>query len=64
VFWVLQAFLSNVLPALVSSGILPMVTSQEAATLRFVLVGLGLVLLVIFRPQGVLGDKRELTFVK
>jgi branched-chain amino acid transport system permease protein len=64
VFWVLQAFLSNVLPALVSSGILPMVTSQQAATLRFVLVGLGLVLLVIFRPQGVLGDKRELTFVK
>jgi branched-chain amino acid transport system permease protein len=41
-----------------------MLSSQQAATLRFVLVGLGLVLLVIFRPQGVLGDKRELTFVK
>ena len=64
IFWVLQAFLSNVLPALVSSGILPFVTSQQAATLRFVLVGVGLVLLVVFRPQGILGDKRELTFVK
>lgn len=64
VFWVLQAFLGNLLPALVSSGILPMVSSQQASTLRFVLVGVGLVLLVIFRPQGVLGDKRELTFVK
>ncbi len=64
IFWVLQAFLSNVLPALVSSGILPMLSSQQAATLRFVLVGVGLMLLVIFRPQGILGDKRELTFVK
>jgi len=64
IFWVLQAFLSNFLPALVTSGILPMVSSQQAATLRFVLVGVGLVLLVIFRPQGILGDKRELTFVK
>jgi branched-chain amino acid transport system permease protein len=64
IFWVLQAFLSNFLPALVTSGILPMVSSQQAATLRFVLVGVGLILLVIFRPQGILGDKRELTFVK
>ncbi len=64
IFWVLQAFLSNLLPALVTSGLLPMVTSQQAATLRFVLVGLGLVLLVVFRPQGILGDRRELTFVK
>ena len=64
IFWVLQAFLSNVLPALVSSGIMPFVTATQAATLRYVLVGVGLVLLVVFRPQGILGDKRELTFVK
>jgi hypothetical protein len=24
----------------------------------------GLMLLVIYRPQGILGDKKELTFVK
>jgi neutral amino acid transport system permease protein len=64
IFWVLQAFLSNILPALVTSGLLPFMTSQQAATLRFVLVGVGLALLVVFRPQGILGDKRELTFVK
>ena len=63
IFWVLQAFLSNILPALSSSGILA-VTGTQAATLRYVLVGLGLMLLVIFRPQGIFGDKRELTFVK
>lgn len=63
IFWVLQAFLSNFLSQLALSGILPVSTTQ-ASTLRFVLVGLGLMLLVIYRPQGIFGDKRELTFVK
>jgi branched-chain amino acid transport system permease protein len=63
IFWVIQAFLSNLLPALSTSGILPVSTTQ-ASTLRFVLVGIGLMLLVIYRPQGIFGDKRELTFVK
>jgi branched-chain amino acid transport system permease protein len=64
IFWVLQAFLSNILPQLVSSGILPFMTSIQASTIRFILVGVGLMLLVIYRPQGILGDKKELTFVK
>ncbi|MCU1438571.1 MAG: branched-chain amino acid transporter permease [Naasia sp.] len=63
IFWVLQTFLSNVLPALATSGILP-VTSTQASTLRFVLVGVILMLIVIFSPQGILGNKKELTFVK
>jgi branched-chain amino acid transport system permease protein len=63
IFWVLQAFLSNVLPELALAGILP-VSGTQAATLRFVLVGIGLMLLVIYRPQGIFGDKKELTFVK
>ena len=63
IFWVLQAFLANFLSQLALSGILPVSTTQ-ASTLRFVLVGLGLMLLVIYRPQGIFGDKRELTFVK
>jgi ABC-type branched-subunit amino acid transport system permease subunit len=64
IFWVLQAFLSNVLPQLVSSGLLPFISSIQASTIRFILVGVGLMLLVIYRPQGILGDKKELTFVK
>jgi neutral amino acid transport system permease protein len=63
IFWVLQAFLSNILPELSASGILA-ISGTQAATLRYVLVGIGLMLLVIFRPQGIFGDKRELTFVK
>ena len=63
-FWIVQAFLSNVLPALVNIGALPFMSTTQAQTLRFILVGVALMLLVIFRPQGLLGNKKELTFVK
>ncbi len=62
-FWVMFAFLSNLLPALAQAKILP-ITSAQASTLCFVLVGIALMLIVIFRPQGILGNKREMTFVK
>ena len=64
IFWLLQAFLSNLLPQMVAAGLLPFMTNTQAATARFILVGVGLMLLVIYRPQGILGDKKELTFVK
>ena len=63
VFWVVFAFLGNLIPQLASAGFLPM-TSVQAETVRFVLVGVVLMLIVIFRPQGILGDKREMTFVE
>ena len=63
IFWVLMAFLDAILPALASQGILP-ISSIQAANLRYVLVGVALMLIVIFRPQGIFGNKRELTFVK
>lgn len=64
IFWVLQTFLSNFLPALVQAGVLPFMSQIQAGTLRFILVGVALMLLVIFMPQGILGNKKELTFVK
>jgi ABC-type branched-subunit amino acid transport system permease subunit len=64
IFWALQTFLSNVLPALVTAGVLPFMSQIQAGTLRFILVGVALMLLVIFMPQGLLGNKKELTFVK
>jgi len=63
IFWMVFAFLGNLLPQMASAGLLPF-SSSQAEMLRFVLVGLVLMLIVIFRPQGILGDKRELTFVK
>jgi len=64
IFWVVQAFLSNLLPALVNIGWLPFLTSEQSQMLRFVLVGAALMLIVVFMPQGLLGNKKELTFVK
>lgn len=64
IFWALQTFLSNVLPALASAGLLFGLSQIQAGTLRFILVGVALMLLVIFMPQGLLGNKKELTFVK
>lgn len=62
-FWVVFAFLGNLLPQMATAGFLPM-TPAQAEMIRFVVVGLVLMLIVIFRPQGILGDKREMTFVK
>ena len=64
IFWVIQAFLSNVLPALINDGLLPGMSLVQSASLRYILVGVALMLIVIFRPQGIFGNKKELTFVK
>lgn len=37
-------------------------SSNETEAFSFIVVGIALMLLVIFRPQGILGDKRELRF--
>jgi branched-chain amino acid transport system permease protein len=64
IYWVIMAFLSNVLPALVQVGALPFMDTTQSQVLRFILVGVALMLIVIFRPQGIFGNKKELTFVK
>lgn len=56
VFWLVMTFLGGFLNAIMPS--------QQAGILRYVLVGVALMLIVIFRPQGLLGTKKELTFVK
>lgn len=35
-------------------------TDTQASLIRFILMGLGLMLLMIFRPQGIFGDRREI----
>ncbi len=40
--------------------IISLMTGTQAAVVRFMLVGLGIMLLMIFRPQGILGDRKEL----
>ena len=37
-----------------------LIQGTEVGQVRFMLVGLALMLLMIYRPQGIFGDKREL----
>ncbi|TFV66762.1 UNVERIFIED_ORG: branched-chain amino acid ABC transporter permease [Bacillus sp. AZ43] len=54
-------FADTGLRLLISNGIIPedLLSSTDVAQIRFVLVGVGLMLLLIFRPQGIFGDRRE-----
>jgi neutral amino acid transport system permease protein len=54
-------FADTGLRLLIGRGIIPegILTATDVAQIRFVLVGLGLILLMVFRPQGIFGDRRE-----
>lgn len=64
IFWVLLSAVSGLIARLVAEGYLPFLTSVQAGQLRFIIVGVVLMLLVIYRPQGIFGNKKELAFVK
>lgn len=60
VFWFLFSFTDNVLRQL-SSGpdaVLP-ITAQQVGAVQIMLVGILLAVLIVFRPQGIMGRKRE-----
>jgi branched-chain amino acid transport system permease protein len=54
-------FADTGLRTLISNGVIPegLLTVTDVAAIRFVLVGIGLMLLLVFRPQGIFGDRRE-----
>lgn len=62
IFWAILSFTDNFLNEGVRSGLIPdwLMNSTQVGQVRFMLVGLALMLLMIFRPQGIFGDKREL----
>ena len=62
IFWVLLSLTEGLLSAGVESGIITFIQQDQIGGIRFMLVGLGLMLLVIFRPQGIFGNKKELYF--
>ena len=35
-------------------------TNEQASLMRLIFMGLSLMLLMIYRPQGIFGDRREL----
>jgi neutral amino acid transport system permease protein len=58
-FWFLLAATDAFLRQGTAAGFIPLDTGGIGAV-RFTLVGLGLMLLMAFRPQGIFGDKREM----
>ncbi len=48
----------------IANGYVPdsIMNNQQTEQFSFIVVGVALMLIVIFRPQGILGDKRELRF--
>src|SRR6476620_4161462 len=64
IFWFLISFLDLFFGA-ATSGTNPLIpdaimNGNQASLMRFIFMGLALMLLMIFRPQGIFGDRREL----
>ena len=64
IFWFLISFLDLVFGA-ATSGTPPLIpdaimSDTQASLVRFIFMGLALMLLMVFRPQGIFGDRREL----
>jgi neutral amino acid transport system permease protein len=62
IFWMILSFLENILIETIDNGIMPesLMERSQVGPVRFMLVGVTLLLLMLFRPQGVFGDKREI----
>lgn len=62
IFWFTFTFLSSLLRDLGMNGHLPefLAGSDKIGAVAFATVGLTLMLLMIYRPQGIFGDRREL----
>ncbi|MCW2767728.1 MAG: leucine/isoleucine/valine transporter permease subunit [Nocardioides sp.] len=58
-FFVARAFIIAATNAYVPDSVM---STQQTSQFAFIVVGVALMLLVIFRPQGILGNKRELRF--
>ncbi|MDP8930497.1 MAG: branched-chain amino acid ABC transporter permease [Actinomycetota bacterium] len=58
-FWFLIAGTDSLLRQASEAGLLPVVATNVGAV-SLILVGIGLVLLMVFRPQGIFGDRREM----
>jgi branched-chain amino acid transport system permease protein len=62
IFWVLLSLTDGLLQGLVNVGVITFLSTDQIGPVRFILIGVGLMLLVIFRPQGIFGNKKELQF--
>ncbi len=62
IFWFLLSFLDLFFTQAAATDLIPnsIMTTNQASLMRFIFMGLALMLLMIFRPQGIFGDRKEL----
>ena len=62
IFWGLINFLDAFFRQAAANDVIPqaIMDQNQAGLIRFIVLGLALMLLMIFRPQGIFGDRREL----
>jgi len=66
IFWGIFTFLDNFMRQVADEpiriGNFQVMDSTDVGPLNFILIGLTLILLMVFRPQGVFGDRKEMAF--
>jgi branched-chain amino acid transport system permease protein len=62
IFWIVLSLTDNMLNEAIDAGHISasIINNTQVGQFRFMLVGLALMLLMIFRPQGIFGDRREI----
>lgn len=62
IFWALITFVQNLGRQLVDSGLVPtsVMDPSQVDQIRFWIVGVALALLMVYRPQGIFGNKEEM----
>jgi neutral amino acid transport system permease protein len=69
IFWFTITFVDNILAEMVRTDSVPTwlpgwlrVTSANFGQVKYIIAGAALAILVIYRPQGIFGDRREQVF--
>jgi len=62
VFAALLTLSDGIVRGLIQADIVTFISGTQAGQIRFMIIGAVLMLLVIFRPQGIFGNKKELSF--
>ncbi|WP_214104394.1 branched-chain amino acid ABC transporter permease [Acrocarpospora catenulata] len=60
IFWLLLILVKTGMEEAVNHQVITFITVNQVGSINYMLVGLGLILLLIYRPQGIFGDKREI----
>ncbi len=60
IFWFMLVFIDSALSQAVDKGYIDFIRTDQVGQVRYWILGLSLILLMIYRPQGILGDKKEI----